>query len=464
MFHRQAETYVEQSIKDTLPYFLGIVGKNALSLKSERKQLKRKLKILSKTLEELKQLKGNGLDRATALLAEAREIGILSEDALVDMSDYQSIRNAMNMAYNWEPVINNAVTGIDHISMLQDQLEDVQKEIESIGVQIRNINEYLEQVNGYNIEINHQKNRLISIGLFEQIDFDPNHCPLCSKPVDTPLPCTQDILNSIQDLSNKLDNVSHESPYLIKYIDDLKNTRQNLIDVSHSLQVEINAIYDENKEALRIKDVNVRRGRVIGRIGLWLESVAFLDDAEKTKKQIKDMESRLKEINELLDANSEEKSLINQISNLVDQWAKDLDLEHSEYPYSFDPSKLTVIVNRDPPVTLQQLGSGSNWLGCHLITLFALHTVFIQNKRPVPRFLFLDQPSQVYFPPESNDKNVDSEEIRKIYDFIFKRVKELSPDMQVIIVDHADINEAYFQESVIEKWWDGKKLVPINWS
>jgi hypothetical protein len=36
--------------------------------------------------------------------------------------------------------------------------------------------------------------------------------------------------------------------------------------------------------------------------------------------------------------------------------------------------------------------------------------------------------------------------------------------MQVIIVDHADIDERYFQNAVVEKWWDdNSKLVPTTW-
>lgn len=56
----------------------------------------------------------------------------------------------------------------------------------------------------------------------------------------------------------------------------------------------------------------------------------------------------------------------------------------------------------------------------------------------------------MYFPPETNDQNVDSQEVRKIYDFVFERIKELAPNMQVIIVDHADIKEKRFQDSVVE--------------
>ena len=406
------------------------------------------------------------LPLGTALLSEAKEIGILPEDIQIDLSDYESVRNAMSIAYNWEP--NNVfTTGMDKISLLQSQLSHIQNEIDQISIDIRNTEEFLGQVRDYSTEVEHQKSRLESIGLFEQIDFDPNHCPLCSKTIDSPLPGAQDIRESITSLSHRLESVSHDRPALREHLDQLKNKRQDLVNQSQALQVAINAIYDENKEALRLKDLNVRRGRVVGRISLWLESVVSSDNMTDRRARLSEIESRINEINSILDINEIEErkeSIINRISALMYQWAKSLDLEHSEFPYRFDLTKLTVMVDRDRPVPLQQLGSGSNWLGCHLITLFALHTFFIQNKRPVPGFLFLDQPSQVYFPPETNDQNVDSQEVRRIYDFVFERIKELDPNMQVIIVDHADINEKRFQNSVVEKWWDGTKLVPLDWA
>ena len=48
------------------------------------------------------------------------------------------------------------------------------------------------------------------------------------------------------------------------------------------------------------------------------------------------------------------------------------------------------------------MGSGANWVGFHLITHLALHRHFVQHGRPVPAFLFLDQPSQVYYPPDQD--------------------------------------------------------------
>lgn len=56
LFHRQAEPFITQSIKDTFPYFLGIVNEDALELENERAIVKRKLAIENRKLGELDML------------------------------------------------------------------------------------------------------------------------------------------------------------------------------------------------------------------------------------------------------------------------------------------------------------------------------------------------------------------------------------------------------------------------
>lgn len=117
-------------------------------------------------------------------------------------------------------------------------------------------------------------------------------------------------------------------------LDQINNKHQELINQSQALQVEINAIYDENKEALRLKDLNVRRGRVVGRISLWLESIVISDNMADRRAKLSDIESRISEINSILDINEIEErkqSIINRISTLMYQWAKSFDLEHSNF-------------------------------------------------------------------------------------------------------------------------------------
>ena len=94
-------------------------------------------------------------------------------------------------------------------------------------------------------------------------------------------------------------------------------------------------------------------------------------------------------------------SALSIVQNDMTRWAEFLDMEDAGSPYRIDMGKVTVVVDQSRPIPLREMGSGSNWLGAHLISLLGLHKFFASNGRPVPGFLFLDQPSQVYFPEGS---------------------------------------------------------------
>lgn len=466
LFHKQSEPFVPQAIKDTLPYFLGIVNEHNLELASERTRLKRECLIIQRSIDEVQQLQGNGLERATALIEEAKFIGLISNNKVIDLNDYLSVRAALKEACQWNPV-DVEIAGLDRISYLQTQIQNDQISLENCDIDIKNAKEFLNESNGYSTELAHQINRLQSIGLFDAIDFTENHCPLCSAELSKTLPCAVDIQNAVKRLSENLSSAKRDQPQINSYIEQLQQDRQILVDRIKNAKVEIDAIYVENKDTIAFKDLNARRARIIGRISLWIESVIIKDDSAVQRERLERKKQRIEEIDNLLSEDlieERKQSIINRLSVEMTKWANELQLEHCDYPYRLDMNKVTVVVDRERPVPLQQLGSGSNWLGCHLIALFALHKFFIQNQRPVPQFLFIDQPSQVYFPPEMNDDNVDSQEIRMIFGFIKKRICELAPNMQVIVVDHADIQEKYFQDAIVEKWWDEDQcLIPLSW-
>jgi hypothetical protein len=50
-----------------------------------------------------------------------------------------------------------------------------------------------------------------------------------------------------------------------------------------------------------------------------------------------------------------------------------------------------------------------------------------------------------------------------MFRLIFDLVEALTPKLQVIITDHADLTADWFQAAVVEKWWGGRKLVPVEW-
>ena len=87
---------------------------------------------------------------------------------------------------------------------------------------------------------------------------------------------------------------------------------------------------------------------------------------------------------------------------------------------------------------------------------------FIKKNRPVPSFIILDQPSQIYFPNDTN--TIDWDSVKKIYYFIHRRVKEMNKELQVIVVDHANFNDDEdFIKSTLERWDESNALIPLDW-
>jgi len=82
----------------------------------------------------------------------------------------------------------------------------------------------------------------------------------------------------------------------------------------------------------------------------------------------------------------------------------------------------------------------------------------------------LDQPSQVYFPPTKDPlqtgeilEDADEIAVRKMFDFIIDITAIMAPNFQVIVTDHAHLQNDKFNSCIIEIWRDGTRLIPEEW-
>jgi len=160
----------------------------------------------------------------------------------------------------------------------------------------------------------------------------------------------------------------------------------------------------------------------------------------------------------------------------MSEWAKQLLLEHSEWPIGFELKNLTVIAYRSTgPIRLKEMGSAENWMGYHVVTHLALQKLFRDRKRPVPGLLMFDQPTQAYYPSDlpmefiAEDSSLqqlgdeDRQAVNRLYRLLFEVTEALAPNLQIIITDHADLNDDWFQQAVVARWRGGDKLVPQSW-
>lgn len=467
LFHRQSEGLpITNAIRDTMPYFLGAVNEDAVLLATERRTKDRELRVLTRQVAEAEAITGTGSEKAVALLIEAEAVGLIHGTDELDKASFVALYDALK---GIKLITQRVPTGsMDRLSTLQTQLMEKENELGELQDSISEAHSYLADAAGFSGELAHQKVRLESIGLFEKLNFNSCKCPLCSGDLNPEPPGVAKLKESILALDRSINRVEKERPQLRRFIDQQEAKISELKEEIAVIKAEIEGIYTQTQDADRIRDLNDRRAKVFGRISYWLENVELADDITEAKKRIKELKDRIKEIDAILSNDSVKdrvSSALSVIQNDMTVWADDLEMEYAGSPYRLDMGKVTVVVDHGRPIPLKEMGSGENWLGSHLITMFGLHKYFIKNNRPVPGFLFLDQPSQVYFPEGSSaDEDMDIQAVTKVFDFIRERVSELNGKMQVIVVDHAKLDSDAFKADMIEDWKNtGIKLVPTDW-
>lgn len=470
LFYNQNKEFVPQSIKDTLPYFLGAVNENSLAIESEITQLKKNLNRLVRENREAEKIKSEGTSQAYSLIDEAKEIGILEQS--VNPQNQREAYIFLEYVSNWEfqPLTVKAENSA--LKELIDKRSEFKIELGKISDNKKAATDYLKSSFGYSSEAKQQEIRLESINLYNSSNHDKSLCPLCENPLSNSIPTIENINISLSNIKEDLKFTKAESPRIQSYIDSVETQYHSVETELKRIEKSISALYVENEQARTIRDLNLRRGKIIGRVSLFLESVSVEQETENINSKIENLKSRIIELEKTVDSENEREillSILNKINLQMSKWVEDLDVEYENNPIRFDINKLTMFIDSDTkPIALPQIGSGANWVAYHLLIVFALHKHFIQNNRPVPSFIIIDQPTQVYYPPEKNDNVVevsaDEIAVNKMFDFMFNVVESLTPKLQVIITDHAYLKNERFEQSVTEVWRDGLKLIPIDWS
>lgn len=472
LFHRQAEPHIPQAIIDTLPYFMGAAEDNRLSEIEKLRSLKRDKARLLKRIKEIESLKGDGLQKGYNLLAEATSVSLYTGDLIPNDNE---LLNVLNQISCWVPLNDDDLLNDDPSYDLDKQYRQLSRQKKVIRSKLRAANEYAGSIGGFEEELSEQSLRLKSIGLYKNIS-NKAICSVCEKPHDEKSDMDSIIESTVSLLNSKLEGVSRNKPRITTYLESLKVEDQRLAENIKKTRSAIEIIREQEIEAVTKHQLDDKRSRVVGRISLYLESVDLGDDVTSLQERLDELAPQIEELEEKLDPSALKERVESQLSCIAEDmtlWARELGLEHSEHPIRLDASKLTVVAETPYGRTpLYRMGSGENWVGYHLVTYLALAKWFIEQGRPVGRFIFFDQPTQVYFPSdqaitgdiEEISDDEDREAVKRMFEWIFKVVEQLSPDIQVIITDHADIDEEWFQSSVADvKWRGDNALIPKHW-
>jgi cell division septum initiation protein DivIVA len=475
LFHGQADNWIAQAIKDTLPYFLGAVDDEHVRKLEELRSLREELRSVERRIAEFRAIRGDGLSRAATLLAQVRDVGL--ETAVPESWEdtVAALRVVAQTPLAGTDTDQRDTRGGREFDRLSDERRSLLDEHRRVSDEVTLVRSFETEEQGFSREAEEQRSRLVSIGIFE--GAEPGHsCPLCTQPLQLssePVPGVL-IRQELAKVSARLDTVAQAAPNIEKAVGELQARLQGVEGRLAKNRAEMDAVQAASERVRLVRDLAARRALIIGRVSLYVESLPELPDskglevrAARLREQCDALEEQLSDerVKERLD------SILSILAQHMTLWARELGLEHSAYPLRLDLKKLTIVADTiDGAVPMERMGSGENWVGYHLIAHLALQEWFVKRDRPVPRLLFIDQPSQVYFPAErdvdgslSTVDEDDRQAIRRMLRLVYSVVSTLTPKFQVIITEHADILEHWYQDAVVERWRGGRKLVPDDW-
>lgn len=477
LFYRQNEPFMPQSIKDTLPVLLGVAPDDRLEIDFKLRAVRRELKIAQKQLSEAQQFSEQLSVRALGLLSEAQQVGILARGTAPETT--KRALDILSDITRWKP---SPVPDEDtrRISELEDDIAAIRKERAAANETLRATQLFAEKEDGFTTEAQEQKSRLESIhALPTNTESGEWQWPFAPENLGLDTPIGKSLLHELRSLEHELVAVVGERPHLEEFTQRLESQILDLNQALKSKEEELAAAIAANAAIAEMGNRNAAAARTVGRISLFLETYRPDDDLAVLKARGEELQAQvalLERVSGVDDSAERLASVLNFISNRISRYVAELEAEFSEYPFRFDLRQLTVVADRpERPVPMNKTGGGANHLAYHLGAMLALHHFTSNNRKPMPSFLFLDQPTQVYFPSEQiyksasgsveeTERDSDLEKVRKLFAMLHRFASEESPGFQIIVTEHANLRDEWFQDSIVEvPWAKPPALVPENW-
>jgi len=472
LFHRQNREHMPQTIRDTLPYFLGAQGADDLRRREELVERRRELRRLHKRLRAAEAERSAGLDRAGALLAESVDVGLLADRP--DVSDLARARAELRRVLDNPVATVQPVESGGEFDRLRDRRRQMSDRVRDLGEQIRALEQFATADHNH---VTEQHARLASIGLIPAQGSDAT-CALCGQVLDQDPEARTSIERALGRAERRLELARRDTPRIDGARQALVEQQRAARDEIRDIDQALNALAARDELVQRIQDAINVQSYVRGRIALYLDSSAETGDEEleRLRSNVARAEETVAALDQALDSNavrSRTTSLLRIVSRQMTTWAEQLDLEHSSDGALIDLDRLTIVADTpNGPAYMDAggIGSGMNWVGYHLTAYLALQRFFIEQQRPVPSFLVLDQPSQAFFPRDRETggdfdelTDTDRENTRRLYQLTFEVVQQLGGALQVIALDHADFEHDWYANSVVQRWRGGDALIPSDW-
>ena len=485
----KANTYEHrEKLRKIFPYVLGAVTPALMAKQFELGRARQELRRKERELKDAQEVSASWLADLKAKFSEAQELGLAAKPEQ-ELTRGQMIEQLEEIVARTDLTLSVSTLTISdalrELSGLEVEEREVSRELTTLRHRLGEMNRMRVGVDQYHTALTLQRGRLqLSTWLVSHADHEAD-CPMCGSHTDSAQRKLAVLAERLQEVEAEA-GVDKELPAafdreLQRVTAEVGQSTERL----RSVQIRKRALSGRSDEARQRQFAAQRAERFVGNLESALDlhrrlgsEGELVDEVARLKEMVQRLEAALRE----QDVEARKRRALHAISNNAGRLLPHLDVESPNDPITLEINDLTIKVRgteRDD--YLSEIGSGSNWLSYHLAMLLALHQFFLSQPRsPVPAFLVLDQPSQVYFPkrivarpedeeneeveePQLRDEDVDA--IRQAFKVMGRVALDAKGSLQLIVLDHAarDVWGGIDGVVGLPEWRNGIKLVPMQW-
>ncbi len=473
-----------EKLRKIFPYVLGAVTPALMAKQFELGRTRQELRRKERELKDAQQVSARWLADLMVKFSEAQELGLTpkleqqpTRGQMIELLEEVVARTDLTLSVSTSTISD----ALRELSGLDIEEREVSRELTTLRHRLEEMNRMRSGVDQYEAAIGLQRGRLqLSRWLVAHTDGAAD-CPMCGSHTDS-------AHRKLETLSARLEEVEAEAgvdkEVPAAFDRELQRVTAEVGQATErlrSVQIRKRALSGRSKEASERQFAAKKAERFVGNLESALDlhrrlgsDSDLVDEVIRLRETVQRLEAELRE----QDVDSRKRRALLAVNTYAGRLLPFLDVENADDPISLEISDLTIKVRgaeRDD--YLSEIGSGSNWLSYHLAMLLALHQFYLaQSSSPVPGFMVLDQPSQVYFPkrvvtrpdeeveePLFRDEDIDA--VRKAFEVMGQVVLNAEGKLQLIVLDHASRDVWGDIPGVVglREWRDGVKLVPMKW-
>ena len=469
VFYRFDDFYKRKKTIDDYPVIIGWEHSEYFLYSRELEQKQKELKIFDKQQKSLELGKADFTDRLETLLTNYfSTIGLELQKGL-PLAELKKIANNL-------PDFKNSSNSEINLNIKHKEKEAERQELKEKLDSTQDLINALEKNSGLSYDHTIQLNFLSAAGSVSSTENLA--CPICLNPAPKTLEKMETLKVSRENLQRELVKISTYTEDNSQQIEILRKERNDLKRKIGKISSEMTFIESQNKE---LKKTNSLRDQAIFAKGVTQSNINYLFSLAKDSPLSKDRDALVERISWLTSKLSgfDLKAKISKaeafLSETMTTICNSLDFEEELKPgvLRFTLNDFVFYYNfmDKEKIHLSEMGSGANWLACHLsLFLSLLHLNCAEKNSSIPAFLIIDQPSQVYFPTrygqdeEKTDAELDEniQQVINIFRVILNSLASIQKDSgflpQVIVLEHAD--EPEFKDYVRARWKkNGEKLI-----